>query len=154
MADPKDGKPGEGERLNSDAPRSGRQQPPRGAPFRQPHGAQRRPARAHPVGPVLGPHVHTNRTRNTRVAEPWPPIPAKDGQQGWGQRLTPDAPRSSGRPPPGTAAHQPSSMQPPAEHAHQGDSAGPPHSRTCAHSRWVADPGSTPDGGGRWRESA
>ena len=46
---------------------------PPGTPFRQPHSEQRRPARAHAVGPVLGPHARIDRTRDTRVAEPWPP---------------------------------------------------------------------------------
>ena len=73
--------------------------PPPGTPFRRPHSEQRRPARAHAVGPVLGPHARTDRTRDTRVAEPWPPAP-EDGQPGEGQRLTPDAPHSNGRPVP------------------------------------------------------
>ena len=44
--------------------------PPPGTPFRQPHSEQRRPARAHAVGPVLGPHARIDRARDTRVAEP------------------------------------------------------------------------------------
>ena len=75
------------------------QAPPRRTPFRHPHSEQRRPARAHTVGPVLGPHARTDRTRDTRVAEPWPPA-SKDGRPGEGQRLTPGAPRNGGRPPP------------------------------------------------------
>ena len=62
-----------------------------GTPFRHPHNEQRRPAGAHALGPVLGPHSRTDRTRDTRVAEPWLPA-AEDGQPGEGQRLTPDAP--------------------------------------------------------------
>ena len=73
--------------------------PPPGTPFRRPHSEQRRPARAHAVGPVLGPQARTNRTRDTRVAELWPLAPG-DGQPGEGQRLTPDAPHSGGSPPP------------------------------------------------------
>ena len=61
--------------------------PPPGTPFRHPHSEQRRPARAHAVGPVLGPHARTDRTRDTRVAEPWPPAP-EDGRPGKGQRLS------------------------------------------------------------------
>ena len=77
--------------------------PPPGTPFRHPHSEQRQPARAHAVGPALGPHACTYRTQNTRVAEPWPPAP-EDGRPGEGQRLTPDAPHNGGRPPPpGTA---------------------------------------------------
>ena len=73
--------------------------PPPGMPFRQPHSEQRRPARAHAVGPVLGPHARTSGTRDTRITGPRPPAP-EDGQQGEGQRLTPDAPRNGGRPAP------------------------------------------------------
>ena len=73
--------------------------PPPGKPFRHPHSEQRRPARAHAVGQVLGPHARTDRTRYTRVAEPWLPAP-EDGRPGEEQRLTPDAPRNGGRPPP------------------------------------------------------
>ena len=60
---------------------------PPGTPFRHPHSEQRRPARAHAVGPVQGPHARTDRTRDTRVAEPWLPAP-EDGRPGppvlWG----------------------------------------------------------------------
>ena len=73
--------------------------PPPGTPFRHPHSEQRRPARAQAVGPVLGHHARTNRTRDTRVAEPWLPAP-EDGRPGEGERLTPGAPHSGGRRPP------------------------------------------------------
>ena len=74
---------------------------PPGTPFRHCYSEQRRPARAHAVEPVLGPHARTDRTRNTRVAVPRLPAP-EDGRLGEGQRLTPDAPHNSGRPsPPG-----------------------------------------------------
>ena len=86
--------------------------PPR-TPFRKPHREQSRPARAHAVGPVLGPHARTDRTRDTRVAEPRLPAP-EDGRPGEGQRLTPDAPHhGGGPPPPGTAPHHPRGTQPP-----------------------------------------
>ena len=75
------------------------QSPPPGTFFRHPHSEQRRPARAHAVELVLGPHTRTDRTRDTRVAEPWLPAP-EDGRLGEGQRLTPGAPRNGGRPPP------------------------------------------------------
>ena len=52
-----------------------------GTPFRHPHSEQRRSARAHAVGPVLGPHARTERSRDTRVAEPRPPAP-EDGRPG------------------------------------------------------------------------
>ena len=94
-------------------PSQWRKAPPPGTPFRHLHSEQRRPAGAHVVGPVLGPHARTDRTRDTRVAEPWPPAP-EDGRPGEGQRLTPGAPRNSGRPPPkGRAPHQPRGAQPP-----------------------------------------
>ena len=46
------------------------------------------------MGPVLGPHARIDRTRDTRVTEPWLPAP-EDGRPGEGQRLTPDAPRNA-----------------------------------------------------------
>ena len=73
--------------------------PPPGTPFRHPHSEQRRPARAHAVGPVLGPHARIDRTRDTRVAEPWLPAP-EDGRPGEGQRMTPGAPHNGGKHPP------------------------------------------------------
>ena len=82
---------------------------PPGMPFRQPHSEQRWPARAHAVGPVLGPHARIDRTRDTLVAELWLPAP-EDGRPGEGQRLTPDAPHNGGRPPlPGTPFRHPHS---------------------------------------------
>ena len=72
---------------------------PPGTPFRHPHSEQRWRARAHAVGPVLGPHARTDRTRDARVAEPWLPAP-EDGRPEEAQRLTPDAPHNGGRPPP------------------------------------------------------
>ena len=69
-ARPMGGQSGEGQRLTSDAPHNGRGHPPSRTPFRHPHSEQRRQARAHAVGPVLGPHDRTDRTRDTRAAEP------------------------------------------------------------------------------------
>ena len=122
---------GEGERLTSDAPHNGGRHPPPGMPFRDPHSKQRRPARAHAVGPVLDPHARTDRTRNTRVAEPRLPAP-EDGRPGEGQRLTPDAPGNGGRPPfPGTAPHHPRGTQPPRGMQAKGTVLGP-HTHTPA----------------------
>ena len=73
--------------------------PPQGTPFRHSHSEQRQPARAHAVGPVLGPHARTDRTRDTRDAEPWLPAP-EDRRPGEGQRLTPGAPHNGGKQPP------------------------------------------------------
>ena len=86
---------------------------PRGTPFRQPHSEQRRPARAHALGPVLGPHARIDRTRDTRVAELWLPAP-EDGQLREGQRLTPGAPHNGGRHPPGDALPPPPQRATPA----------------------------------------
>ena len=80
-------------------PSQQRTAPPPGTPFRQPHSAQRRPTRARAVGPVLGPHTRTDRTRDKRVAEPRLPAP-EAGRPGEGQRLTPDAPHNGGSPTP------------------------------------------------------
>ena len=104
---------------------------PPGTPLRHPQSEQRRPARAHAVGPLLGPHARTDRTRDTRVAEPWLPAP-EDGQPGEGQRLTPDAPHNCGRPPPpGTAPDHPRGTQPPQGMQAKGTVLGP-HTHTPA----------------------
>ena len=120
--------------------------PPSGTPFCHPQSEQRPPARAHAVGPVLGPHARTDRTRDTRVAEPW--LPAReDGLPGEGQRLTPDAPHNGGRPPPPGDSSPPTPRHAaPTGHAGQGESVGPPHPHARAHSIWVADPNSPPSG--------
>ena len=82
-------------------------------------------------GAAAGSHAHTDRTRNTRVAEPRLPAP-EDGRPGEGQRLTPDAPRNGGRPPPpGTAPHHPRGTQPPKGMQAKGTVLGP-HTHTPA----------------------
>ena len=125
------GQSGEGQRLTSDGPHNGGRHPPPGTPFRHPHSEKRRPARAHAVGPVLGPHARTDRTRDKRVAEPWLPAP-EDGRPGEGQRLTPNAPHNGGRPPPpGTAPHHPRGTQPPQGMQAKGTVLGP-HTHTPA----------------------
>ena len=68
-------------------------------PFRHPHGTQHQPAGAHALGQVPSPHTHTNRTRDTQVAEPPLPNPG-GGRPRERRRLTPDAPHNGGRPPP------------------------------------------------------
>ena len=118
--------------------------PPPRTPFRHPHSEQRRPARAHAVEPVLGPHARTDHTRNKRVAVPRLPAP-EDGRSGEGQRLTPDAPHSGGRPAPtGDGPPPPPRHAAPTGRAGQGDSVGPPHTHARAHSTWVAHPNSPP----------
>ena len=119
---------------------------PPGTPFRHPDSEQCRPARAHAVGPVMDPHTRTDRTRDTRVAEPWLPAP-EDGRPGEGQRLTPDAPSQRWQAtPPGDGPPPPPRHAAPTGRAGQGDSVGPPHPHTRAHSTWVADPNSPPSG--------
>ena len=56
----------EGERLREDAPHSGESHLPPRTSSRHPHSAQHRLARAHAVGPMLGPHAHTHRARGTQ----------------------------------------------------------------------------------------
>ena len=98
------------------------------------------------MGPVLGPHARTNRTRDARVAEPGLPGP-EVRRSGEGQRLTPDAPHNGGGPtprgrPPTTPQHAA-----PTGHASQGDSAEPPHSHARTHSMWERTPTARPEGG-------
>ena len=127
-------------------PSRSRKAPHPGMPFRHPHSAQRRSARAHALGQVLGPHARTNRNRDTWVAEPRLPTP-EDGQPGEGQRLTPDAPHNGGRPPPpGDAPQPPPRHAAPEGHASQGDSTVPPHPHARANSTWVVDPDNPPEG--------
>ena len=64
-------------------PSQRRKAPSPETPFRHPHSEQCRPARAHAVGPVLGPHARTDRNQDTRVAEPRLPAP-EDGRPGEG----------------------------------------------------------------------
>ena len=145
-ARPVGGQSGEGQRLTSDAPNNSGRHPPPGMPFRHPHSEQRRPARAHAVGLVLGPHARTHCTRDTRVAEPGLPAP-EDRRPGEGQRLPPDAPHNGGRPPPpGEGFPSPPRHAASTGHAGQGDSVGPPHPHAPAQSMWVADPNSPPSG--------
>ena len=130
-ARPVGGQSGEGERLTSDAPRNSGRHPPQGLPFCRPHSEQRRPARAHAVGPVLGPHTRTDHTRDTRVVEPRQLAP-EDGRLGEGQRLTPDAPHNGGGPSPsGTAPHHPRGTQAPQGMQAKGTVMGP-HTHTPA----------------------
>ena len=103
-------------------------------PLRHPHSEQCRPARAHAVGPVLGPHTHTDRAWDTRVAEPWLHA-TKDERPGEGQRLTPGAPHNGGRHPPrGRPSASPTASN------------GGPQGRTLWGRCWVHMPASTAPG--------
>ena len=101
------------------------------------------------MGLVLGPHARTDRTRDTRVAEPRLPAP-EDGRPGEGQRLTPDAPHNGGRPlPPGTATHQPRGTQPPQDIQAKGTVLGP-HTPTPGRPQHV---GGGPQQPAQWARS-
>ena len=138
---PEDERPGEGQRLTPGAPHNGGRHPPRGTPFRHPHSEQRRPARAHAEGPVLGPHARIDRTRNTRVAEPWLHAP---GKRAAGEGTAPDTRRPSQRwkaPPPGTPFRHPPSEQRRPARAHAVGPVLGPHARIDrARDTRVAEP--------------
>ena len=127
-------------------PSQRRKASPPGMPFPQPLSEQRRPARAHAVGPVLGPHARTDRTRDKRAAEPRLPAP-EDGRPGEGQRLTPDSPKQRWRAsPPGDGPPPPPRHAAPTGHAGQGDSDGPPHPHARTRSTPVTDRNNPPSG--------
>ena len=121
--------------------------PPPGDAFPPPPQRATPPAMAHAVGPVLHPHVRTDRTQDTRVAEPWLPAP-EDGRPGDGQRLTPDAPHNGGRqPPPGTAPHHPRGTQPPQGMQARGTVLGPHTDTPAPTARGWRTPTARPVGG-------
>ena len=145
-ARPVGGQSGEGQHLTSDTPHDGGRHPPLATPFPLPHSEQRRPARARPVGPVLG-HQRPHRPhpghmgRGTRAA--------RSRGRAAGGGTAPDTRRPSQRwqaTPPGDGPLPPPRHAAPPGHAGQGDSVGPPHPHTCAHSTWVADHNSPPSG--------
>ena len=99
------------------------------------------------MGPVLGPNACTDRTRDTRVAEPRLPAP-EDGRPGEGQCLTPDAPRNGGRPPPrGTAPHHLRGTQPPQGMQAKGTVLGPQTRTPAPTARGWRTPTARPVGG-------
>ena len=125
---------GEGTAPDTRRPSQRWKAPPPGTPFRHPHSEQRRPARAHAVGPVLGPHARIDRARDTRVAEPRLHAP-EDERPGEGQCLTPGAPHNGGRHPPrGRPSATPTASN-----------AGP-QGRTLWGRCWVHTPASTAPG--------
>ena len=121
--------------------------PPPGTPFRDPHSEQRRPARAHAVGPVLAPHARTDRTWDTRVAEPWPLAP-EDGRPGEGQRLTPHTAHNGGSPPPpGDGPPPPPRTQPRQGMQAKGTVLGPNRDTPAPTARGLRTPTARPVGG-------
>ena len=94
---PEDGRPGEGQRLITDAPHNSGRPPPPGTAPHHPRGTQL-PQGMQAKGTVLGPHTHTPaptaRWWRTPTARPL------GGQSEEGQRLTSDAPHNGGRHPP------------------------------------------------------
>ena len=138
---------GEGGAPDPRRPSQRQTAPPAGTPYRHPHGAQCRLARARAVGPVLGPNARTDRTRDTRVAEPQLPAP-EDGRPGERQRLTPDAPHNGGRPPlQGTAPHHPRGTQPPQGMQAEGTVLGPHIHTPAPTARGWRTPTARPAGG-------
>ena len=136
---------GGGERLPTDAPHNGGRHLPGNALPPPPQRATptRKGARC---GAGAGSHARTDRTRDTRVAEPRLPAP-EDERPGEGRRLTPDAPDNGGGPapcgdgPPPTPRHAA-----PIGHAGQGESDGPPHPHARARSTRVTDPNNPTSG--------
>ena len=124
-----------------------RKAPTLGTPFHHPHSAQQGPARAHAAGQVLGPHAHTNRTRDTRVAQPRLPAP-EDGQPGGG--TAPDTRHPSQRwkaKPPGDGSPPPPRHAEPQGMQAKGTVLGP-HTRTPAPTACVQrTPTARPEGG-------
>ena len=119
---------------------------PPGMPFCHPHSEQGRPARAHGVGLVPGPHAGIDRT-HTQVAETRLPAP-EDERPGEGQRLTADAPHNSGRPaPPGAPPHRPQGTQPPQGMQAKGTVMGPRTGTPAPAPRGWRTPTARPVGG-------
>ena len=99
------------------------------------------------MGPVLGPNARPDRTWDTRPAEPWLPA-QEDGRPGEGQRLTPDAPHNSGRPPPrGRPPHHPRGTQPPQGMQAKGTVLGPHTQTPATTARGWRTPTARPVGG-------
>ena len=111
-AGPVGGQSGEGQRLTSDAPHNGGRHPPLGTPFRHPHSEQRRPARAHAVGLVLGPHPHRPQPGHTGRGI----LAARSRGRAAGGGTAPDTRRPSQRwqatPPRGPAPTTPAARSP------------------------------------------
>ena len=135
-ARPVGGQFGEGERLITDAPHNGGRHTP--ANVLPPPPQRATPARkGASCGARAGSPARTDRTRDTRIAEPRLPAP-EDGRPGEEQCLTPDAPHNDGGPtPPGTAPHHPQGTLPPQGMQAKGTLVGPKtHTSAPAARRW------------------
>ena len=100
---PKDGQPGEGERLTPDAPHEGTQRRPPAMPSCNPHGAQRRLARACALESEPGAHTPTSRGMQRPVEHASQkgqcrlPAPAPPHPKHVGSRPQISTPKTSGR---------------------------------------------------------
>ena len=95
-------------------------------------------------------HARTDRTRDTRVAEPRLPAP-EDGRPREGQRLTPDVSHNGGRPSPrGTAPHHPRGTQPPQGMQAKETVFGPHTHTTAPTAHGWRNPDSPPSGQALW----
>ena len=98
------------------------------------------------MGPVLGPQARTDRTRDTRIADPQA---ARPRGQAAGGGTAPDTRRPSQRwqaDPPADGPPPPPRQAAPTGQAGEGERDGPPHPQARARSTWVADPNSPPSG--------
>ena len=120
--------------------------PPPGTPFRYPPSKQRRPARAHAVGPVLGPHAPADRTRDTRVADPNGPPSGRAVGGGGASDLRRPSQRWEAALPGTPFCHRHSEQRGPAR-AHAVGPVQGPHARTDrTRDTRVADPNGPPSG--------
>ena len=118
------------------------------------------PGDALPPPPQRATPVRKGARRGAGVGSPRPhrPHPGHTGRgtqaarsrgRAAGGGTAPDTRRPSQRwqaIPPGDGPLPPPRHAAPTGHAGQGDSVGPPHPHSCAHSTWVADPNSPPNG--------
>ena len=130
---PEDERRGEGTAPDTRRPSQRWKAPPRGRPPATPTASNAGP-QGHTLWGRCWVHARIDRTRDTRVAEPWLHAP-EDERRGEGQRLTPGAPHNGGR-------HSPRgrpSATPTASNAG-------PQGRTLWSRRWVRTSASTAPG--------
>ena len=113
-------------------PSQRREAPPPGTPSRHPHSAQRRLARAHAVGPVLGPHAHTTRAWETRATGPGCPPQGRAAGRGRAPETRRPSQRWEVLPPPPGRRPAPSASRDPPQGTHAKGAVPGPHARTPA----------------------